>query len=63
MDMCLGVWELFNHVTFLFLLATPFIPVLPRDLVADARVLSSIMTLTLWALSYTGGLYAENAFL
>jgi hypothetical protein len=61
-----GVWELFNHVTFLFLLATrptPFNPVHTRDMVTDARVLSSIMTLTLWALSYTGGLYAENAFL
>ena len=31
-------------------------------MVTDARVLSSIMTLTLWALSYTGGLYAETPF-
>jgi hypothetical protein len=43
----------------------PFQPVHTRlNIVTDARVSSSIMTLTLrTALSYTAGLYAENAFL
>ena len=40
--------------------ADPFKPVHTRDIVTDARVSSSIMTLSLWtALSYTARLYAE----
>jgi hypothetical protein len=43
--------------------ADPFKPVHTRDIVTDARV-SSIMTLALrTALSYTAGLYADNAIL
>lgn len=67
MDRICGSVGTFNHLTSSLPhcdSADPFNPVQTRDVVTDARVLSSIMTLTLWpALSYTAELYAENTFL